>query len=290
MTIKNNYNYKDLITNIFCIIDDLLKIMCRIGKRVWRKSYLSPSEIISINIFGKILWFKTLKQIYWHIKNYHFKDFIKIPDYKNFVELTNKYSNEALICLSILMNFNWKNTSNQRLYFIDSTCIAVCKNKRIFNHKVCTWFAERWKSTMWWFYWFKLHIITDIDGNLIQVKVTTWNTDDRTPVLSLAKKLTWILIWDTWYVSELLREKLLKQWLQFLTWVRWNMKKLMTEWQHGLLKARQIVETSFSVLKWSNELVSSLSRSVNWHFARIIYTLLTYTVWKSLDRELLWIS
>jgi hypothetical protein len=41
--------------------------------------------------------------------------------------------------------------------FVDSTKIAVCHNKRIFNHKVFKDLSKRGKSTVGWFYGFKLH-------------------------------------------------------------------------------------------------------------------------------------
>ena len=194
-----------------------------------------------------------------------------------------------MICLSILMQLNIK-SSKTDLYFIDSTKIAVCWNKRIFKHKVAKWIVQRWKSSMWWFYWFKLHIITDEKWNLLKMKITPWNVDDRNPVLSMCKKLKWLLVWDAWYISEKLREKLYKQWLQFLTWVKKNMKKIMTKWQHKLLKTLQMVETAFSVQKWSYDLVSSLARSIYGHFARIVYSLLGYTIWKNLNNPYLSIS
>ncbi len=212
-----------------------------------------------------------------------------MPSYKSFVELSNKHSLEWTKCLSILMNMN-QLKCKKNLYFVDSSKIAVCWNKRIFNHKVAKWFVQRWKSTMWWFFGFKLHIITDMDWNLLRIKVTPWNIDDRNPIVSLTKNLTWLLVWDSWYVCEKLREKLIKKWLQFLTWVRKNMKKLMTQWQHKLFKMRQIVETSFSVMKGNNDLVSSFARSIDWHFARITYALLSYTIWKSLKDQAFLIS
>ena len=143
---------------------------------------------------------------------------------------------------------------------------------------------------MRWFYGFKLHIITYSFSNLVRIKVTAWNVDDRNPVLSMTKKLTWMLVWDAWYVWEELRKKLLEKWVQFLTWVKKNMKKIMTKWQHKILKDRQIVESCFSVLKWTKDLVSSFARSINWHFARIIYALLTFSISKQLNNAHITIS
>ncbi|ATA92845.1 hypothetical protein CGC56_10830 [Capnocytophaga canimorsus] len=43
--------------------------------------------------------------------------------------------------------------------FIDSTTLKVCKNQRIHNHKIFKGIAERGKSSMGWFYGFKLHLV-----------------------------------------------------------------------------------------------------------------------------------
>lgn len=283
MNFVNNSNHKDLIVKIFCIIDDLVKMLKNkvLWNNSWRKASLTASEVISITIFWKLLWYTKINWIYWHIRNYLIWMF-KMPSYKTFVELSNKYALEWVKLLSIIMNLNQKNVK-QNLYFIDSTKIAVCWNKRIFNHKVCKWFAQRGKSTMGWFYWFKLHIITDSFWNLVRIKVTPWNVDDRNPVLSMIKNLTWMLVWDAWYLSEELKNELLEKWIHFLTWVKKNMKKLMTKWQHKVLKARQIIESTFSTLKWTKDLVSSFARSINWHFARIVYALLSYSIAKQLN-------
>lgn len=283
MNFKNNSNHKDLIINIFCILDDLVKTLWnkKIWNNAWRKASLSETEIITIVLFWKLLWYTKMNWIYWHMRNYYF-EYFKMPSYKTFVCLSNRYSFEWTSLLSILMNINTK-AEKLNLYFIDSSKIAVCWNKRIFRHKVAKWFAERWKSTMWRFYGFKLHIVTDIEWNLLRVKVTSWNIDDREPVIALMKWLSWLLVWDAWYVWEELREKLLEKWIKFLSWVRKNMKKVMTKWQHNLFKLRQIVETWFSVMKGSCNLVSSLARSISWHFARIVYALLAYAIWTQIN-------
>lgn len=48
--------------------------------------------------------------------------------------------------------------------FIDSTPVRVCKNKRIYRNKVFKGIANTGKSTMGWFYGFKLHIIINDKG------------------------------------------------------------------------------------------------------------------------------
>lgn len=279
MTIKN-INFKDLLYNTFTIIDDLLKhIPESIWNKAWRKPSLSPAEVISMIVFWLFKRFKTVADLYRDITNNYKSEFPNIPKYKNFNNLVINYSVQALHILQIIM---WINTNNSNktndIKFIDATSIAVCKNKRIFNHKVTDWVAKRWKSSMWWFYWFKLHIIVDSIWNLLNCSITPWNIDDRKPVMFLAKHIKWLLIGDAGYLSLELTKTLYKKWITFITWVKWNMKKLMTQFQHECLKARYIVETWFWCMKDKWNLVSSFARSVWWHFARIIYSLLSYSL------------
>lgn len=52
------------------------------------------------------------------------------------------------------------------IYFIDSTTVSVCHVERAKRNKVFKGLAKKSKSTMGWYYGFKLHlIINDIGGN-----------------------------------------------------------------------------------------------------------------------------
>jgi hypothetical protein len=72
---------------------------------------------------------------------------------------------------------------------IDSTPLAVCDNHRIATHKVFEGVAARGKTSMGWFYGFKLHLIVNDAGELLALHVTPGNVDDRRPVEPLATGL-----------------------------------------------------------------------------------------------------
>lgn len=275
--ITKNSNKKDLMLQLFILIDDLMGSLLRLPtKKKWRKSKMSASEIVTCMLFWIVTWFKTIKDLYRDLKSYYSNDY-NIPSYKSFVEWVNKHWKEALLLMSAIIQIN-RNMSWWRNKFIDASCIAVCHNKRIFNHKVCKGFAERWKSTMWRFFWFKVHMIVDEIGNLLAFSITPWNTDDRKVVKKMVRKLTWTLIADAWYVSKKLRNELNDMWITFLTNYKKNMKKLVTKWFQWLMKLRQIVETWFWMMKCWWNLVSSYSRSLWWHLSRIVYNFLSYSI------------
>lgn len=289
--ITKECNKKDLMMQLFVVIDDLMMqfpVLLWTWKGVWRPPNMVASEVITCVVFGLITWFKTTKHLYWDLASYHNDDF-NLPHYKNFNEAVNRYSKDALILLQMIicnnrMNSIWKNM------FIDATSVAVCHNKRIFDHKVCDWVAQRGKSTMWRFFWFKVHMIVDEAWNPLSFAITPWNTDDRKPVKKMVRKLTGILIADAGYVSEELRNDLAEMGITFLSNYKKNMKVLVTTWFHKMMKLRQIVETWFGMMKCWWNLVSSYARSVGGHLARIVHNLLGYGIKKLLSNAPLAIS
>ncbi len=65
----------------------------------------------------------------------------------------------------------------------------MCHNIRIPRNKVFDGVEKRGKGTMDWFYGFKLHLLIDHIGEIISMKTTPSNTNDRTPIPELCKNL-----------------------------------------------------------------------------------------------------
>ena len=85
--------------------------------------------------------------------------------------------------------------------------------------------ATRGKSSMGWFYGFKLHAIINHKGELVSVKVTAGNTDDRAPVKDMATPVFGKLFGDRGYISKALNEWLTKHSdTTLITKLRRNMK------------------------------------------------------------------
>ncbi len=92
--------------------------------------------------------------------------------------------------------------------FVNSTSIKVCHNLRIPRHKTFGDIAERGKGTMGWFYGLKLHLVTNLKGEIVDSKLTTSNLHDTNPVPDITKKLSGKLSADKGYISKNLSEKL----------------------------------------------------------------------------------
>ncbi len=102
--------------------------------------------------------------------------------------------------------------------FMDSTPIRVCKNKHIFNHKVFNGLVQKGKSTMGYFYGFKLHFVINEKGEILNFVITPGNVDDREPLKNkkIIEKLKGKLYADKGYISKTLTEFfLLMEWNTF---------------------------------------------------------------------------
>ncbi|WP_353477473.1 transposase [Arenibacter sp. M-2] len=62
---------------------------------------------------------------------------------------------------------------------MDSTLIKVCHTKREKQNRVFKGIAEKGKGSMGWFFGFKLHIIINERGQIIDFLITQGNVDDR---------------------------------------------------------------------------------------------------------------
>jgi len=59
-----------------------------------------------------------------------------------------------------------------RDFFVNSTSVSVCRNKRIPRHKVFDGIAQREKSTMDYFFGFKLHYVVNDRGEILIFVIT----------------------------------------------------------------------------------------------------------------------
>ena len=85
--------------------------------------------------------------------------FPRVVSYNRMVELIR----HALIPMILFLKLECKEKVTG-ISFLDSTHLAVCHNKRIHQNKVFKGLAERGKTTIGWFYGFKLHLIINEKG------------------------------------------------------------------------------------------------------------------------------
>ncbi len=133
---------------------------------------------------------------------------------------------------------------------VDATKLVVCHNKRIKNHQVFKDFAQRGKSSIGWFYGFKLYAIINQYGQL----VAPANVADNNAELpeSLTKKITGFLFGDKGYLTKL-KETFKERWLDLIPKLRDKIKPKIedkiTPKQAYYLNHRGLIETVFDLLK-----------------------------------------
>jgi len=226
-----------------------------------RRRNLALSEVMTILVLFHRSGYRNLKQFYLEfVCQYLRAEFPRLVSYQRFVE----FERDALVPLSAYLQTRRGHCTG--ISFIDSTKLAVCENLRIPQHRQFTGIAARGKTTLGWFYGFKLHLIVSDRGELLSWKVTPGNCDDRRPVEKLAAKLFGKLFGDLGYLSEPLKLLLKEQNVELITKVKRNMKNMFLNLSDKLLlRKRAIIETIFDQLKNISQIEHTRHRSL-WNF------------------------
>ena len=275
------------ILELFCIIDDFPIEFDRVvaenaieqeqKKRRNRKSRLSDSEVMTILILLHQSRYRDLKSFYLKYVQVHLKsEFPKTVSYDRFVELQSKVGLKLTIFLNMCCLGKCTGVS-----LIDSTPLRACHIKRERSHKTMKGWAQKGRSTMGWFYGFKLHLVINNKGEIITYQITPVNTDDRAPLKddSFTKKLFGKLIGDRGYISKSLFDKLFIDDIHLITKLKKNMKNsLMHIHDKILLRKRAIIETVNDLLKNVCQIEHTRHRSVNNFITNLIAGLLAYNL------------
>lgn len=280
---------KSLI-KLYIIIDDFVKEFQRtkyweLLKHIWSgkrgpKKKLELSEVMTLNLFRYYLRIKDLKTFYAFVKNNCLEYFPCLPNYENFLKATNRSGIFIYLFLRYLLALN-KAKSRQKEHFVDSTPISVCLNHNIFTHKVAKRIAARGFTTKGWFYGLKLHGVCNQKGELENIYFTPGNVYDNQVLEDLVEDIFGTIVGDAGYLlkgKDL--EKIFKDNRILNIAPRKNMKRLMTERQEKLFKARSIIETTWSVLKERFLLVYHLARSIHGLFRHYFYSIASFLLSK----------
>lgn len=258
----------DSLTELFCLTDDF----CRVFEPIWeqhlletgakkrqRPSELSLSELMTLTILFHQLRFRQFKSFYLGYACRHLRaEFPKLPSYNRCVELLPRCAAPLAALFDVVKG------DCDGISIADATALAVCDNKRIPRHKVFKNTAARGKTSMGWFYGFKLHAIINSKGELLCIKVTPGNVDDRKPMPAMCQGLFGQLFADKGYIAQWLTDALGKQGLQLITTLKKNMQPVSrTDFEKAVLRRRSLIETVFDELKNLCQIEHTRHRSVN---------------------------
>jgi len=162
------------ITKLFCSVDDFWKSfkLYWCNKQICYKPSRGPtynlamSEIMTIMILFHQSNFRTFKHYYFYLLENYRKAFPKLPSYPRFVALQKS----AFIPLFAYLHHCKGRVTG--ISFIDSTVIKVCNIKRSYSNKVFKNIAKKEKSTIGWFFGFKLHLIVNDNGEILSFQIT----------------------------------------------------------------------------------------------------------------------
>lgn len=276
---------KDKITEIFCSIDDFCKVfepafrkkLVSDGKKHRNRAFsMSMSEILTITVLFHMSDYRTFKHFYLDYVKERLKDEFPVTvSYNRFTELMQ--SNMLPLALYMKTCCLGKCTG---ISFVDSTPIRVCKNKRINANKVFRDIANVGRSTMGWFYGFKLHIVINDKGELLDFVITRANEDDRVPLKqgNILKRIFGSLYGDKGYISKELVEMLFDQGLHLVTGIRNNMKNVLMGMRDKiLLRKRSVIETINDQLKNISQAEHSRHRSFGNFLTNLVASVIAYS-------------
>ena len=277
--------YFDLVTEIFVSIDDFYthfnqqvkEFQLPSPKKRRNRSFLmSGSEVMTILVLFHLSQHRSLKHFYlFYVKKHMQAEFPQTVSYNRFVELMSS----VLLPLTIYLKA-CRSGKCSGISFVDSTPLKVCHNKRIGSNKVFADIAQRGKTSMGWFFGFKLHIIVNDKGEIINFAFTEANADDRQPLISgkLLKEIWGKLFGDRGYISQTLFQTLFVDGIHLITKIRKNMKNsLMNINDKILLRKRALIETINDELKNICQIEHSRHRSVVNFVSNTIAGLIAYS-------------
>ncbi|MBK7300862.1 MAG: IS982 family transposase [Moraxellaceae bacterium] len=271
----------EYLTELFCRVDDFCQIfeaeqkqhLLTTGQQKrQRATGLSLSELMTLTILFHQLRFRQFKAFYLHyVQTFLRQEFPTLPSYNRCVELMPR-------CFAGLFAFfQTVKGACTGISFIDSTKLPVCHNRRIIRHKVFAAHAGRGKSSMGWFYGFKLHLVINHIGEPLDFRLTSGNTDDRKPVKAFCQKLVGLLAGDKGYLSAELREQVALDNVRLITPVRKKMKPLaITPFEKYVLQHRGLIETVNDELKNLCQIEHTRHRSVNNFLVNLMAGLVAY--------------
>src|SRR6201995_4514189 len=260
------------ITALYCCLDDFCKMFAEwethqlipSPSRRQRSGKLSRSEMLFIMVLFHLSPYKNFKTFYLYgIGVQHRGCFRDLPHYDRFITL-----------MLLLHSLSCEETV---IYFVDSTNLAVCHNRRIHRHKVFDGLAARGKTSMGWFFGLKLHFVINHKGQIMALKITPGNIADTTVLDEITQHLSGKAYADKGYISREEFRKLWQRGLYLITGIRRNMRNhLMLLGDKIMLRKRFVIETVLDILKCEMGLEHSRHRSVINAMVHVLSCLVAY--------------
>jgi hypothetical protein len=246
----------------FCEIDDFTRVYEQKpaghllpatlnSKHSSNKPAISRSEMMSVEILYPLSGhqcFEYFSMCVHEVLNGSLKRyFAHAPCYNGFVELKPGML-VALICYLHCI----RPGTLSGLYYADSTALKVCHTRRIHCHTVFISSAKTGQCSVGWFYGFKLFLVVNGWGEIVQAFVTPGKVSDcaTSTLQRLFKGLTELAFADKGFVNQKAFALLYEPGLKLITYIRSNMKnKPVGLREKMLLKKTGMIESVIDMLK-----------------------------------------
>jgi hypothetical protein len=259
------------VIELFCLVDDFTKRfndMCSQKAIAYKKrkirnreSRMSLSEIMTILLLFHQSNYRTFKHFYLrHVKLVLKPLFPRLVGYPRFVQMIP----EAFFPMFCFVNEH--QGISEGIHFVDSTVLTSCHVKRASSHKTFKGAAKWGKTTVGWFFGFKLHLVINHHAEIVAFRLTSGNVDDRVPVPRMLKGKKGTAYADRGYIGERLFKILIENGILLFTKLKKNMKnKLMPLWDKIMLRKRALIESVINILKTNCQIEHHRHRS-KWNF------------------------
>lgn len=229
------------------------------NKRIYERK-MSDSERMAIVIFYHLSGIRCFKWYYNHIIRGYLSDYFPSAwSYSTFVEKMP----ELNLPLLILMALQQRAHSPTEANYVDSAPLVVCHNRRIKRHKVFKGLARRGKTSVGWFYGFKLHLIINQIGQIVFTRLSAGNITDNNHIMlqTMAECINGYVYGDKGYITKII-DQLREKGFNLIHKVRSNMKKQKIAAHHkAYLRKRGLVECVIDFLKHICNIEHSRHRS-----------------------------
>ncbi len=275
------------VTEIYCMADDFCKeftlqqekYMIKDMKTMHRNkpNRMSDAEIMVILILFHSGGFRCFKHYYkeYVCKTSETPFFPRQVSYNRFVELEK----EVLLLMTIFIKkYCWEPVPAS--VSLTPLPYVYVKNQRILIHKTFEGLAERGRCSMGWFFGFKLHLIINDKGEILNFMFTPGNVDDREPLKQgkFLENIKGKLCADKGYIGQALFENLFLNGIQLVTKVKNNMRNSLMSIADKILlrKKRALIETVNDELKNIAQIEHSRHRSFSNFIANSLSAIAAY--------------
>jgi len=275
------------LLHLFCHIDDFCQqflpgcqarlIQPDKPSKRRRKRRLAPSEVMTILVAFHLSHYRDFKTFYlFHVCQHWHSEFPSLVSYSRFIECIPA----VLVPLLGYLRSLGGPSRCSGITFLDSTDLPVCHNARIKQPRVFAGIAKRGKTSTGWFFGFKLHLVVNDEGHLLNFALTSGEVDDRTPVPDLRQALFGKVFADRGYISQALFDLLFPQGIELITKTKKKKKKmkprLLRLMDKLLLRKRALIETIIDQLKNIGQVEHSRHRAPSGFLWNLLAALIAY--------------